>query len=113
MDDESKYYKIIIGEVIKDYKVVSKCGKGVFGNVCKAVKNDTQYAIKFIRSEDVYLRSGERERSTLKELNESDQLNKKHIIRLIESFEHKKHLCLVFESMDINLREALATYTKN
>jgi serine/threonine-protein kinase PRP4 len=38
--DDDKYYRITIGEMIKDYKLVNKCGKGVFGNVCKALKDD-------------------------------------------------------------------------
>lgn len=60
--DDDKYYRITIGEIIKDYKLINKCGKGVFGNVCKALKDDQEYAIKFIRAEDIYLRSGEREK---------------------------------------------------
>lgn len=92
---------------------MSKCGKGVFGNVCKAIKDKEEVAIKFIRSEEVYLRSGERERNILKILNEGDPHNKKHILRLVECFEHKKHLCLVFEAMDVNLRDALKLYSKN
>ncbi|CAD8204940.1 unnamed protein product [Paramecium octaurelia] len=110
--DDDKYYRITIGEMIKDYKIINKCGKGVFGNVCKAIKDGQEYAIKFIRAEDIYIRSGERERQILKQLNEADPNNKKHILRLIESFEHRKHLCLVFESLDLNLRDALKVYTK-
>ncbi|CAD8155731.1 unnamed protein product [Paramecium pentaurelia] len=110
--DDDKYYRITIGEMIKDYKIINKCGKGVFGNVCKAIKDGQEYAIKFIRAEDIYIRSGERERQILKQLNEADSNNKKHILRLIESFEHRKHLCLVFESLDLNLRDALKVYTK-
>ena len=37
--DDDKYYRIKIGEMIKDYKIINKCGKGVFGNVCKAIKD--------------------------------------------------------------------------
>lgn len=110
--DDEKYYRITIGETIKDYKIVNKCGKGVFGNVCKAIKDNEEYAIKFIRAEDIYFRSGERERSILKLLNEADKTNKKHILRLIESFDCGKHLCLVFESLDMNLRDAIKIYSK-
>lgn len=38
--DDDKYYRITIGEMVKDYRIVSKCGKGVFGNVCKAIKDN-------------------------------------------------------------------------
>ena len=33
-----------------------------------------------------------------------------HIIRLLDNFEYRKHLCLVFESMDRDLRETLKMY---
>lgn len=60
--DDDKYYRITIGEMVKDYRIINKCGKGVFGNVCKAIKDNQEYAIKFIRAEDIYIRSGEREK---------------------------------------------------
>ena len=45
--------------------------------------------------------------SILEILNKTDEKEKKHVIKQIKSFEHKKHLCIVFELMSINLREAL------
>ena len=59
------------------------------------------------------VRAGEREREILTRLNENDKLDKKHILRLLSSFDHRKHLCLVFELMDMDLRETLKLYGKN
>lgn len=99
----------------KDYKVtVSKSGKGVFSNVVKAIntQNGSEVAIKILRGEEIYLRSGERERQILLKLNETDKHDKMHIVRMLDQFEHRKHLCLVFESMDVNLREYLRSHGK-
>lgn len=40
-----------------------------------------------------------KELNILKKLQEADPEGKKHCIRLIRHFEHKGHLCLVFESL--------------
>src|SRR5437763_1918373 len=44
-------------------------------------------------------RAGMKELSILKKLAETVPDNKKHVIRLHRQFEHKGHLCLVFESL--------------
>lgn len=44
-------------------------------------------------------RAGIKELSILKKLMVADPDAKKHVIRLIRHFEHKNHLCLVFESL--------------
>ncbi len=56
--------------------------------------------------------AGEKERDTVILLNHVDPGDRKHIIRLYESFEFQKHLCLVYEIMDINLRETLHKFGK-
>ena len=40
-----------------------------------------------------------KELNILKKLMAADPENKKHVIRLFRHFEHKGHLCLVFESL--------------
>ncbi len=58
------------------------------------------------------IRAGEKEREIIQKLNLDDPNDKRHVIRLIASFEYRKHLCLVFESMDRDLRETLKLYGK-
>ena len=68
---------------INRYRVThAKSGKGVFSNVVKAmcIESGQEVAIKLLRSEEIYLRSGERERSILEVLNANDKGNKKHIV---------------------------------
>jgi serine/threonine-protein kinase PRP4 len=40
-------------------------------------------------------------------------MDKRHIIRLIDHFEYNNHLCLVYECMEMNLRETLNKYGRN
>ena len=44
-------------------------------------------------------RAGQKEANILRKLMEADPGDKKHIIRLERTFEHRGHLCLVFESL--------------
>jgi len=49
----------------------------------------------------------------LQKLNDADPEDKKHMIRLIRHFEHKGHLCMVFENLNINLREVLKKFGRD
>jgi serine/threonine-protein kinase PRP4 len=53
----------------------------------------------FCRSKSLRYRAGLKELSILKKLHEADPENKKHVVRYIRHFEHKNHLCIVFESL--------------
>lgn len=65
-----------------------------------------------IRSEEIYSISGLKEREMLMLLNEADRHNKRHVIRLLDAFEFRKHLILVFELMEMDLRSAIKTFGK-
>jgi len=94
--------------MINNYKVTGLSGKGVFASVVRAEKEGTSYAIKILRlTLDVMRVSGEREIETVKLLNHVDPSESKSIIRLRDTFEFNNHLCLVYESMEMNLRETL------
>jgi serine/threonine-protein kinase PRP4 len=49
----------------------------------------------------------------LQKINEADPEDKKHMIRLERHFEHKGHLCMVFENLSINLREVLKKFGRD
>ncbi|KAJ3024319.1 UNVERIFIED_CONTAM: U4/U6 small nuclear ribonucleoprotein prp4 [Siphonaria sp. JEL0065] len=116
-DDPEGYYRIILGEVLDNrYHVYQILGRGVFSSVVKArdTKNgDVDVAIKVIRNNDTMYRAGMKEIGILKKLIELDPDDKKHVIRLIRHFEHKNHLCMVFESLSMNLREVLKKFGKD
>lgn len=116
-DDPEGYYKIISNELIKRgrYKVIRTLGRGVFANVAQAVDreagNDQLVAIKMIRRNDMMRKASQKEMDFLRRVNEADEHDKRHIIRLFDSFDHKGHLCIVFEHMSKNLRDLLKEET--
>lgn len=58
-------------------------------------------------------KAGIKEIEILQKLNDADPDDKKHIIRLVRQFEHKQHLCMVFENLSINLREVLKKFGRD
>jgi serine/threonine protein kinase len=58
-------------------------------------------------------KTGLKELEFLKKLNDTDPDDKYHCLRLFRHFYHRNHLCLVFESLSMNLREVLKKYGKD
>ena len=118
-DDAEGYYKVILGELLDNrYHVQSNLGKGMFSGVVRATDQRTKrlVAIKLIRNNETmyassivlcyvdadYLRrkkAGLKEIEILQKLSQADPEDKKHLIRLERYFEHKGHLCMVFENL--------------
>jgi len=115
-DDIEGYYKIILGELLNGrYHVQSNLGKGMFSGVVRAMDVTTKklVAIKLIRSNETMRKAGMKEIEILQKLNDADPEDKKHMIRLVRHFEHKGHLCMVFENLSINLREVLKKFGRD
>ncbi|KAH7400862.1 kinase-like domain-containing protein [Phaeosphaeria sp. MPI-PUGE-AT-0046c] len=120
-DDPEGYYKIISNELINGgrYRVIRTLGRGVFANVAQAedqsanIQDPTHklVAIKMIRRNDMMRKASQKEMDFLRRVNEADEHDKRHIIRLFDSFDHKGHLCIVFEHMSKNLRDLLKEET--
>lgn len=112
-DDDEHYYKAQENEILeKNFRVTGEIGRGVYGGVVKAedLTSGKEYAIKILRSADLLTKSGERESAILKKLNDTDPFDKKHVVRMGGTFLHRKHLCLVLELLDMNLRDAIRVY---
>ncbi|KAL4915338.1 kinase-like domain-containing protein [Aspergillus aurantiobrunneus] len=115
-DDPEGYYNLRIGELIKGrYHVQQNLGKGMFSSVVRAIDSDTGnlVAIKIIRQNDTMKKAGLKEISILEQLQEADPDDKKHMIKFERSFEHKGHLCMVFENLSMNLREVLKKFGRD
>ena len=69
-----------------------------------------EFAIKILRNEEIMTRAGEKEQGFFQKLNSEDKYDKRHIIKLVNSFYYKKHFCLVFEAFDMNIRDAIKIY---
>ncbi|KAF9948639.1 U4/U6 small nuclear ribonucleoprotein prp4 [Mortierella alpina] len=116
-DDAEGYYRFGHGELLDGrYVVTSVLGKGVFSSVVKArdsKADNAEVAIKILRNNETMYKAGKKELDILKRLMENDPHNRKHVIRLERHFDHRGHLCLVFESLSMNLREVLKKFGKD
>jgi serine/threonine-protein kinase PRP4 len=78
-------------------------GKGVFSSVVSAydkLRQNTDgsnpiVAIKMIRANETMLKAAKQELDILSKLADADPDNRKHVIRLLRSFEYRNHLCMV------------------
>lgn len=118
-DDPDGYYRITLGEHLGKsarYHVFAVLGRGMFSSVVKArdsLEGDREVAIKIVRSQETMYRAGIKEMAVLQKLASMDPEDRRHIIRLVEHFEHRNHLCMVFESLSMNLREVVKRFGKN
>ncbi|KAI3971052.1 hypothetical protein MKX01_024699 [Papaver californicum] len=119
-DDAEGYYSYRFGEILDSrYEVIAAHGKGVFSTVVrakdlKAGKGDPEeVAIKIIRNNDTMYKAGQEELIILKKLAGADPEDRRHCVRFLSSFKYRNHLCLVFESLHMNLREVLKKFGRN
>lgn len=110
------HYRIINGELLDGrYAVEKQIGKGTFATVVRArdTQTNTSVAIKIACRNDTMFKAGQKEMQFLNRLNEADPEDKKYIIRLLRDFTHKGHLCLVFEGLEMDLRETLKKFGRD
>lgn len=127
-DDPEGYYKVFTGETLDGgrYRVLGSHGRGVFSSVLIAVdlvgdgEGEGAYratrgqgvAVKVLRANDTMRRAGDMERRVCEALAREDKEGKRHCLRLLRHFEHRGHLCLVYEAMHKNLREVIRKFGK-
>ncbi|KAJ4843162.1 hypothetical protein Tsubulata_018589 [Turnera subulata] len=119
-DDPEGYYSYRFGELLDGrYEIIAAHGKGVFSTVVRAKDlkagfgEPEEVAIKIIRNNETMRKAGDLEVSILKKLVGADLENKRHCVRFLSSFKYRNHLCLVFESLHMNLREVLKKFGRN
>jgi serine/threonine-protein kinase PRP4 len=115
-DDPEGYYNVMLGELINGrYHVQQNLGKGMFSSVVRATDSKTGklVAIKIIRQNDTMKKAGMKEIEILQQLLVADPDDKKHMIRFDRHFDHKGHLCMVFENLSMNLREVLKKFGRD
>lgn len=111
-DDDASYYRITVHELIDNrYVVRGELGKGSYAVVLLAFDKVTQkeIALKIFRKNDHIRQAGLKEVDTLKRLTDADSDSDQHIVRFHRSFYYKKHLCLVFERLDGDVRGLIKT----
>ncbi|KAI5282770.1 serine/threonine protein kinase, CMGC group [Ascosphaera aggregata] len=107
------YHPVHVGETYKDgrYVVLRKLGWGHFSTVWLSRDNHSgsHVALKVVRSAAHYTETAIDEIKLLNRINEAapDHPGRKHVVSLLDSFEHKgpngTHVCMVFEVLGENL----------
>lgn len=114
-DNEDADYILYVHDILGDqeghkYIILDLLGQGTFGQVvkCQNTKTKEIVAIKVIKNKPAYFNQSMIEVTILEMLNQRyDSENKKHIVRLLDTFTFRKHLCLVFEVLSVNLYELI------
>mmetsp|Transcript_5145 Transcript_5145/g.21130 ORF Transcript_5145/g.21130 Transcript_5145/m.21130 type:complete len:533 (-) Transcript_5145:966-2564(-) len=138
-DDAEGYYVSRPGEVIDGrYRVLGVVGRGVFSSVLRATEDPVvpkagagatssskTVAVKMIRNNETMAKAAQKEVEILRLLttpaaaagkgssSAKEVADRSHVIRLLGATKHRGHTALVFESMAMNLREALRKYGKH
>nr|XP_014087643.1 dual specificity tyrosine-phosphorylation-regulated kinase 2 [Bactrocera oleae] len=109
-DDDNGNYKIIIHDHIAfRYEILEVIGKGSFGQVIRAMdhKTNTYVAIKIIRNKRRFLNQAVVELNILDELREKDADGSHNVIHMLDYTYFRKHLCITFELLSLNLYELI------
>jgi len=129
-DDDNHDYIVKPGEVWQErYEIKTLLGKGSFGQVTEAydTRDHKKVAIKIIKNKTAFRNQAKIEIKLLQEMNTFDPLDHNHIgqyhhththacysmpdphsiVRMLTFFEHRHHLCIVFELMSFNLYELI------
>jgi serine/threonine protein kinase len=109
-DDDRGDYKIIIGDHVSyRYEILQVLGRGSFGQVVKAFdhKSKQELALKIIRNKSRFHEQALIEVKILKYLKERDPNDHHCIVHLSDYFSFRKHMCITFELLSMNLYEFL------
>ncbi|KAK2828433.1 hypothetical protein Q5P01_019467 [Channa striata] len=107
-DDEDGHLICHTGLVMKDrYEVVSTLGEGAFGKVVKCIDRDRN---EHVAVKICYFTFGEVAKSeitVLEEINRLDDENRFGCVRMLDWFQYRDHVCIVFELLGLSTFEVL------
>eukprot|EP00798_Chlamydomonas_sp_ICE-L_P017976 gene17976-24382_t len=119
-DNENSDYILYVGDslinqqpsngISRTYVIREMLGCGTFGQVASCWCEELQkvVAVKVIKNQPAYYHQARVEIGLLQLLNSRfDPGDNHHIVRMTDFFLFHKHLCIVFEQLDINLFELL------
>ena len=103
--DEDGYYQYCIQDhLANQYEIVSVLGRGEFSQVFNCIDHKTggNFAVKVLRNGEIYRNSGEEECRILDSVKAS-RLNQDSVNLVVDQFEFRDHLCIVFRKLTENL----------
>jgi dual specificity tyrosine-phosphorylation-regulated kinase 2/3/4 len=106
-DDERGDYQAVIGDHINfRYELLGVLGRGSFGQVFKVYdhKHREEQALKVIRNKSRFHNQAAVEVRVLRMLRDAKS---PHVVQMREYFVFRKHLCISFELLSINLYDFL------
>jgi len=109
-DDERGDYTIVMGDHIAyRYEIVQILGRGSFGQVCKCMDHKQQefVAVKVIRNKKRFHQQGIVEVKVLEHMRDNDLEDSNNVVHVRDRFLFRKHLCISFELLSVNLYELL------
>jgi dual specificity tyrosine-phosphorylation-regulated kinase 2/3/4 len=107
-DGENGNYRMIKGDHLDyRYEIVSLIGQGTFGVVCECIDHKTKkpVAVKLIRNKKSFNKQAATEISILRALKENDEHDFQPVVKLLNYFVFRSHVCLVFDLLSLSLYE--------
>ncbi|NXH10468.1 CLK1 kinase, partial [Bucco capensis] len=105
-DDEEGHLICQSGDVLSArYEIVATLGEGAFGKVVECIDRkeaDRHVAVKIVKNVDRYSEAAHAEIKVLKHLNALDPSSTYRCVKMLESFEHHGHVCIVFELLGLS-----------
>lgn len=92
------------------YEILERLGHGSFGQVLKCQKGAGSYpiALKIIKNKPAYFHQALVEVRILQMLNQEFDPDDEHrMVRMLDFFVYRKHLCIAFELLSVNLYDVL------
>ena len=89
------------------YEIVDQLGRGTFGQVLKCSNQSDRsqsVAVKIVKNKPAYFQQGLVEVRILQLLNKSFDLR---VVKMLDYFVFRKHLCIVFELLSVNLYDVI------
>ena len=104
-DEEGSYIGNPGDHLAFRYEILETLGKGSFGKVFKCLdhKRNLYLALKVLSRSPRMKILGDIEIKVLEKLNDSDPEDSKGIVKMLQCFEFRRHICIAFELMSYNL----------